>query len=399
MARRRKPDEPFKNIFRQLSISLKRFEQGKGFGAAVDKLWARFWRSIEKAFRDYNKIGRLKSQKYYLPPVVKPPAPAPAPAPAPKGDEDIKDARALLLPSPETLRSFRKHTEETSKLSEYWFCPDLSREDQIKPIYGWAGGRPPAGIIEDESPRFDVSWDYLKATSWEQLLGTAPLLGGLTSAMQSDSPFLRVLTLGEAYLMSDTYIAAPAQAAVVRPLWEQAFAANIAQHPQVAIEAAPTSEWTAKLLGKFRCPLEFLEPEPRVRRIVDADGKLRCLIVGFAIHAEHPKQLPGSGEPGTIVHSVAATDEDPAGLEMLELFLVQYRLLYKRYVEPSRGQLTFLTPQSAYSFIRAREWSELDVHRLPSECPDEVSEDELTQSYTELMLRAQLRPVAKQPAL
>jgi hypothetical protein len=303
-----------------------------------------------------------------------------------------------LLPRPETLRSFRKHTEAAAALSEYWFFPDLSREDQRKPIYGWAGGQPPAAICEDDSLQFDVSWDYLKSATWEQMVGASALPDGLPSGMTPDSRLVRVLTLGEAYLMSATYLDDGDEEHPSRQLWRKAFAAGTAQHPLVGIEPAQNSGWSAKAISTFRCPLEFLEPEPRVRRIRHADGRPRCLIVGFAIRPEHPKQLPGFGEPGTIVHSIAATDEDPAGLEMLELFLVQYRLLYKNYVEPARGKPTMLTPQPTYSFQTAQDWSDLDARRLPTVVPDHVSAEELTKAYTELMLRAGLQPVAKQPS-
>lgn len=308
--------------------------------------------------------------------------------PASERPETVCPLQARVLPSVDKLQAFRRHLASEGVLCEYWFCPDHSRDDRYKPIYGWAGGRPAfTAAKENEGTTAEVfiPWSCLESASWEQLCGRVPLIKGLASALSTESRLVRVISLGEACLNSDTYeVDDPEQRPFVQT-WERVLAAIIIDHPMVTVSAAPPKAWSATQCVRFRRPLEFLAQEPLVRRITHADGRLRCLIVGFAAHPEHMDGLPQFDAPGPLVHPVLVTDDDPAGLEMMELLLVQYRTLYKKHVEPFRGLPTFITPRPTYSFLTASQWRQLDLERLPSDVPRSVPQAKLDGANAEML--------------
>lgn len=289
------------------------------------------------------------------------------------------------------MRAFRRYCEANQALTDFPFLPDAHNKDALKPSYAFAGGRLPMMAEEDGETHYNLPWASLEAASWDVLVGKkaakAPLRGTLGS---KHANLFRVMSLGESVMSTWTFRVDPERFPPPPVLpWEVALAGTICEHPgvQAAVDAA--SGWEPELVSEFSFPIEWLEAEPRIRRLKDASGKTRGTMVGFAARADS-QQLPGYGPDGDRVISFVAWDEDPVGMELLQHFLWTYRHIYAKYVEATRGKPFMVTPRPKHTFASVHDWVDVDVKALPPASGKSIPAEAMREMHLGLLRRVGL---------
>lgn len=286
----------------------------------------------------------------------------------------VKAAGHRFLPSVGALRALREKSAQKTILCEHWWMPEHRPEGRIKPSYGWAVARLAAFGTGDVQMKHFVDWRIVESMTLAQLRREGHAHKDVMGFLSTSDRCVAVASFGEQWLGVHFFATEPGQVDGVSQL-ERCIGQALSRNPSIGVDIEQSGP-RIDFLFTVSLPLEYLEPEVRVRRLVEG-GKTKALVLGFVPgpQALEGGALQGVGKP-PYAFCIGATDDEPEALEQLEHFLESHRFLYATYVKPAIGKDRMMTPIAHHSFMTHGEWSALDLDAMP-ECRDNILNGQL----------------------
>lgn len=275
-----------------------------------------------------------------------------------------------FFPSVAALQSLRAKSTQKPVLVEHWWMPEHRPEGRIQPTYGWAVARVAAYGTGDVSVEHFVNWKIVESMTLAQLRHEGKAHKDVVGLLSQSDKCVAVASFGEQWLSIHVFSTNPESSDSLLQL-ERCIGPALARNPAIGI----SMEYDGPPLDFFftvSIPLEFLEPEVRVRRIAEG-GKTKALVLGFVPEQRAIKggAIDGVGGPPHAI-CIGATDDEPEALEQLEYFLDSYKHVYETYVKPAIGEPMMLTPRAHHSFMTHDKWKSLVADAMPEYMDDNV---------------------------
>jgi hypothetical protein len=279
------------------------------------------------------------------------------------GGSAVKAAGHPFLPSVGALRALREKSAQKTILCEHWWMPEHRTEGRIKPSYGWAVARLAVFGTGDADMKHLVDWRIVESMTLAQLRHEGKAHKDVMGLLSTSDRCVAVANFGQQWLSVHFFATDPGQVDGVSQL-ERCIGLALAKNPSIELSIEPSGP-RIDFLFTMSLPLEFLEPDVRVRRITEG-SKTKALVLGFVPgpQALQGRELPGVGKP-PFAFCIGATDDEPEALEQLEHFLASYTFVYGKYVKPMIGRDFMINPRVEHSFMTNGEWSSLAVDAMP----------------------------------